>query len=166
MPAASCGIELRPAQPAALQLQQPAGDVPGLRRPGRPPRLRPRLARPRPVALGLGRGDRALGPVKRDGQVATAHLRRGRGQPRGRPATARPKGTMLKGPWRDLDAASGKRAWLYGTRRPADRLPLEDARARSGRTPRSGKASPPSCWPSSRGLRRADPAQLEPTCGA
>ena len=27
--------ELRPAQPAALQLQQPAGDVPGVRRPGR-----------------------------------------------------------------------------------------------------------------------------------
>ena len=57
---------VRPAQPATLQLQQPAGDVPGLRRPGHPPRLRPRIARPRPVEVGLGWGDRAAGPGQGD----------------------------------------------------------------------------------------------------
>ena len=81
---AACGLELRPAEPAALQLQQPAGDVPGVRRPGRPPRLRPRPARPRPVALGLERGDRAARAGQGDGQVAAAHLRGRRRQPRGR----------------------------------------------------------------------------------
>ena len=73
--------QLRPSQPAALQLQQPAGDVPGVRRPGDPPRLRSRAAGPRPGAFGLGRGDRTLGPGQGDRAVAPAPLRGPRGQP-------------------------------------------------------------------------------------
>ena len=76
---------LRPAQPAALQLQQPAGDVPGVRRPGHPPRLRPRAPGARPVEIGLGGRDRAAGAGQGDGEVAPAPVRGRRGQPRIRP---------------------------------------------------------------------------------
>ncbi len=76
--------QLRAAQSAIVQLQQPAGDVPGVRRPGRPPRLRPRPAHPRPVALGLDRRDRAARAGEVDGQVASAPLRERRQEPRGR----------------------------------------------------------------------------------
>ena len=37
-------VELRPPQPAAIQLQQPAGDVPGVRRPRHPARFRTRAS--------------------------------------------------------------------------------------------------------------------------
>ena len=81
-----CGLRdrLRPAQPAAFQLQQSAGDVPGVRRPGYPPRLRPRSFGSQPGALGLGRGDRAAGAGQGDRPMAPASLRGTRGQSRGR----------------------------------------------------------------------------------
>ncbi len=54
-----CGLSLRPTKPAAVQLQQPGGDVPGVRRPRRPDRVRRRPGHPRPVALDRQGGDRA-----------------------------------------------------------------------------------------------------------
>ncbi len=62
-----------------------------------------------------------------------------------RPTTDGPaKGTMLKGPWRKLDERFRK-VWLYGA---GERVIVHHwkSRRRSGRTPRSGKVSPPSSW--------------------
>ncbi len=90
--------ELRPAQPAALQLQQPAGDVPGMRRPGRAARLRPRPARSRPVALGLGRGDRAARAGQGDRASGGGTSSRA-WRPTSRPTpTARPRGPCSRAP--------------------------------------------------------------------
>ncbi len=115
---------LRPAQPAALQLQQPAGDVPGVRRPGHPPRLRPRSPGPQPGAVGLGRGDRALGAGQGDRSMAPASLRGTRGQSRGRPR--RPsQGDDAQGPVAQPRREMAPRLALRH-RRPDDRPPLEE----------------------------------------
>ena len=77
-----------------------------------------------------------LGPVKEHGQVAAAHLRRGRRQPRGRPR--RPaQGDDAQGPLAQTSTRSGKTpgstARATGSSSTAGRTG-----ARSGRTPRSG----------------------------
>ena len=106
---------LRPAQPAALQLQQPAGDVPGLRRPGHPPRLRPRSAGSRPVAVGLGRGDRAAwGRSRRSGGGAGISSRESR--PTSRPTpTDLPRGRCSRAP----GATSTRSGGASGSTAPA-----------------------------------------------
>ncbi len=80
---------LRPAQPAALQLQQPAGDVPRLRRPGHPPRLRPRSPRSqsRHCRSGTGRS-RPWGPSRRSAGGAGISSRASR--PTSRPTPTAP----------------------------------------------------------------------------
>ena len=152
--------QLRPAEPAALQLQQPAGDVPRLRRPGRPPRFDPDLLVPDPTLSVWEGAIEPIGPVKEIGQVAAAHLR-GRGrQPGGRPR--RPaQGDDAQGALGASSSPRWRNAWLYGT---GDRIIVHRGRtgARTGRTARPGKGSSPSCWPSSRSRHGGPPArQLE-----
>ncbi len=80
-----CGLSFEAAEPAAVQLQQSAGNVPRMRRAGRDLRLRHRPAHSEREPQ-LQRGLRRIGrPVARHGALAAAHFpgrRRNDGAPR------------------------------------------------------------------------------------
>ena len=139
--------ELRAAQPAAVQLQQPAGHVPGVRRPGRalhasiPSCLIPDAELL--VQAGLLRADR---PVARPGPLAAAHLSR-RGRHARTQARARPRARCSKRP----GTSSIRRlqnALAVGHRRRAHHVHLAQRRRRATSTAASSRASSPSCSPS------------------
>ena len=161
-----CGIGFDPPSPQLFSFNSPQGmclacDGLGIRHD-----FDPDLLVPDPVALGLGRGDRAAWAGQGRGQVAAASVRRGRGQPRGRPGRSR-QGNDAQGALAQPRREVPQRLALRH-RRPDDRPPLEEPAARSGRTPRSGRAWPTSFWPGIAGrVRRPDPGPARAvTCGA
>ncbi len=62
--------QLRTAQPATLQLQQPAGHVPAMQRPGHAARLPARPADPRRQPFAVAGSDRGVGPDRQDRPLA------------------------------------------------------------------------------------------------
>ena len=106
--------ELRPAEPPALQLQQPPGDVPGCDGLGVRHDFDPDLLVPDP-SLSVWDGAIApLGPVKDMGKWRR-HIFEGVAANLEADPDGPPKGTMLKGPWHRPRRASSQRVWLHGT---------------------------------------------------
>ena len=110
---AACGLSFDPPSPQLFSFNSPQGMCPACDGLGVRLRLRPRPARPRPVALRLGRARSSRSaPVSKMGkwrrhlfEGVAANLEADRDGPR--------RGTMLKGPWRDLDPR-WRDAWLAG----------------------------------------------------
>ncbi len=114
---ASCGISFDPPSPQLFSFNSPQGMCPGCDGLGVRHDFDPDLLVPDP-SLSVWQGAiEPAGAVKDMGrwrrhifEGVAANLEADKGGPK--------KGTMLKGPWRDLDAAT-RQAWLYGT---GDRL--------------------------------------------
>ncbi len=152
---------VRAAQPAIVQLQQPAGDVPGLRRPGNPPRLRPRAVGPRPVACRSGTG-RSPPWVRSRKSAGGAGISSRVSRPTSRPTLADlPKARCS----RDPGASSTTSHGASGYTEPATGRSSSTGRTRamSSRTVRNGPAWPMICSAKYRGASGGPiRAQLEP----
>ncbi len=127
--------ELRAAQPAAVQLQQPARHVPRLRRPGHALHLRPGPAHPRPVAQLLRGRDPARRHAARHGPLAAAHLRG-----RGPDARHRPEDALA-----EPAAASSASCCCTAAATGTSPTNGSSAAAACGSTAASGRASSRSC---------------------
>ncbi len=160
-----CGISFDPPSPQLFSFNNPQGMCPSCDGLGVRHDFDPDLLVPDP-SLSVWKGAiEPLGAGQRDGQVAPAHLRRGRRQPRGRPRRPAQGGDAqgpLARPRPEVASAPGSTAWATGRWSSTGR-----ARGSGSPTPSPGRASPPSCSRSSRPRPAGRPARRSsPTCGA
>ena len=112
---AKCGLSFNPPTPQLVQLQQPAGHVPDLRRPGRrctrfdpaAGRGRDQVAFAESGAIGLRR------PLARPRPLEAAHLPGRRGHD-GAQSSASRRATLLETPWEEMPDEH-QDLWLWGT---------------------------------------------------
>ncbi len=119
-----CGLSFDPPSPQLFSFNSPQGmclacDGLGVRHD-----FDPDLLVPDPGSLGLGRRLAPLGPVKDVGKWRR-HLFEGVAANFEADKDGPARGTMLKGPWRELDERF-RNVWLYGAGDRHDRAPLEE----------------------------------------